>query len=66
MILHEKHLIFFTMVLQVTVWDLNRYGPNDFLGEVVLDLDNIMMNHEPNWYILKPHEESARYPVSNN
>ncbi|CAH0722507.1 unnamed protein product, partial [Brenthis ino] len=47
--------------LEVTVWDLNRYGPNDFLGEVLLDLDNIVMNHEPNWYILKPHEETGGY-----
>ncbi|KAJ0181142.1 hypothetical protein K1T71_003227 [Dendrolimus kikuchii] len=47
--------------LEVTVWDLNRYGPNDFLGEVLLDLDNIMMNHEPNWYILKPHDDSAGF-----
>lgn len=49
---------------QVTVWDLNRYGPNDFLGEVLLDLDNIVMNHEPNWYTLKPHEETASFSVS--
>ncbi|XP_045760839.1 regulating synaptic membrane exocytosis protein 2 isoform X11 [Maniola jurtina] len=47
--------------LEVTVWDLNRYGPNDFLGEVLLDLDTVMMNHEPNWYILKPHEEIPGY-----
>ncbi|XP_034824038.1 regulating synaptic membrane exocytosis protein 1 isoform X2 [Maniola hyperantus] len=47
--------------LEVTVWDLNRYGPNDFLGEVLLDLDTDMMNHEPNWYILKPHEEIPGY-----
>ncbi|XP_041974680.1 regulating synaptic membrane exocytosis protein 2 isoform X4 [Aricia agestis] len=47
--------------LEVTVWDLNRYGPNDFLGEVLLDLDNVVMNHEPNWYLLKPHEDIASY-----
>ncbi|CAB3238482.1 unnamed protein product [Arctia plantaginis] len=47
--------------LEVTVWDLNRYGPNDFLGEVLLDLDNVVMNHEPNWYTLKPHEESGSF-----
>lgn len=46
------------------MWDLNRYGPNDFLGEVLLDLDNIMMNHEPNWYTLKPHEDSSSFYVS--
>ncbi|XP_060810371.1 regulating synaptic membrane exocytosis protein 2 isoform X7 [Amyelois transitella] len=48
-------------VLEVTVWDLNRYGPNDFLGEVLLELDNIVMNHEPNWYTLRPHEESVSF-----
>ncbi|KAJ2946463.1 hypothetical protein O0L34_g12506 [Tuta absoluta] len=47
--------------LEVTVWDLNRYGPNDFLGEVLLDLDNCVMNHEPNWYTLKPHEETSNF-----
>ncbi|CAH0699100.1 unnamed protein product [Spodoptera exigua] len=47
--------------LEVTVWDLNRYGPNDFLGEVLLDLDNIVMNHEPTWYTLKPHEEMGSF-----
>lgn len=52
-------------MLKVTVWDLNRYGPNDFLGEVLLDLDNIVMNHEPNWYTLKPHEEIGSFSVSN-
>ncbi|CAH2068522.1 unnamed protein product, partial [Iphiclides podalirius] len=45
--------------LEVTVWDLNRYGPNDFLGEVLLDLDSVLMNHEPSWYFLKSHEETA-------
>lgn len=48
----------------MTVWDLNRYGPNDFLGEVLLDLDSVMMNHEPNWYTLTLHEESAGFHVS--
>ncbi|XP_037300241.1 regulating synaptic membrane exocytosis protein 2 isoform X2 [Manduca sexta] len=47
--------------LEVTVWDLNRYGPNDFLGEVLLDLDSVVVNHEPNWYTLKPHEEASGY-----
>ncbi|CAG4925399.1 unnamed protein product [Colias eurytheme] len=47
--------------LEVTVWDLNRYGPNDFLGEVLLDLDSMVMNHEPNWYKLKPHDEFAGF-----
>ncbi|XP_023934482.2 regulating synaptic membrane exocytosis protein 2-like isoform X10 [Bicyclus anynana] len=47
--------------LEVTVWDLNRYGPNDFLGEVLLDLDSVIMNQEANWYLLKPHEEIPGY-----
>lgn len=48
----------------MTVWDLNRYGPNDFLGEVLLDLDSILITHEANWYTLKPHEESGSFSVS--
>lgn len=46
------------------MWDLNRFGPNDFLGEVLLDLDSITMGHDYNWYPLKPHEESANLYVS--
>ncbi|XP_063392960.1 regulating synaptic membrane exocytosis protein 2 isoform X12 [Cydia fagiglandana] len=48
-------------ILEVTVWDLNRYGPNDFLGEALLDLDAVVMNNEPCWYPLKPHEENSSF-----
>ncbi|XP_063374166.1 regulating synaptic membrane exocytosis protein 2 isoform X7 [Cydia amplana] len=48
-------------ILEVTVWDLNRYGPNDFLGEALLDLDTVVMNNEPCWYPLKPHEENSSF-----
>ncbi|XP_048005049.1 regulating synaptic membrane exocytosis protein 2 isoform X3 [Leguminivora glycinivorella] len=48
-------------ILEITVWDLNRYGPNDFLGEALLDLDTVVMNNEPCWYPLKPHEENSSF-----
>lgn len=34
---------------------------NDFLGEVVIDLHNQPLDDEPEWFHLKPHQES-NYP----
>ena len=39
------------------MWDFNRHGPNDFLGETVLDISLMPLNDEPEWYYLSTHEE---------
>lgn len=44
-------------VLEVTVWDYVRYGANDFLGEVLLELNVSPLDDEPEWYYLVAHEE---------
>lgn len=45
------------VIIQVTVWDFNRHGPNDFLGETLLDISSMPLNDEPEWYYLTTHEE---------
>ncbi|XP_046989107.1 regulating synaptic membrane exocytosis protein 2 [Schistocerca americana] len=44
-------------ILEVTVWDYVRYGANDFLGEVVIELSVAPLDEEPEWYYLSAHEE---------
>ncbi|XP_068086466.1 regulating synaptic membrane exocytosis protein 2 [Anabrus simplex] len=44
-------------ILEVTVWDYVRYGANDFLGEVVIELNVAPLDEEPEWYYLSAHEE---------
>uniref|UniRef100_A0A336LL41 CSON009705 protein n=1 Tax=Culicoides sonorensis TaxID=179676 RepID=A0A336LL41_CULSO len=44
--------------LEVSVWDYVRYGTNDFLGEVILELGNHPLDDEAEWYILQQHENS--------
>nr|CAD7569270.1 unnamed protein product [Timema californicum] len=44
-------------ILEVTVWDYVRYGANDFLGEVVIELSVAPLDEEPEWYYLTAHEE---------
>lgn len=50
--------------LEVSVWDYVRYGANDFLGEVTLDLGNHPLDDEPEWYILQPHLDTSFHSVS--
>lgn len=51
-------------LLEVSVWDYVRYGANDFLGELTLDLGNHPLDDEPEWYILQPHQHSSFNSVS--
>uniref|UniRef100_T1ITJ4 Regulating synaptic membrane exocytosis protein 2 n=1 Tax=Strigamia maritima TaxID=126957 RepID=T1ITJ4_STRMM len=43
--------------LEITVWNYDRYGSNDFLGEVSVDLATSPMDDEPEWYFLQPHDQ---------
>ncbi|XP_040156378.1 regulating synaptic membrane exocytosis protein 2 isoform X6 [Anopheles arabiensis] len=47
-------------LFEVTVWDYVRYGANDFLGEVIIDLSTHPLDDEAEWYILQPHQETLR------
>ena len=41
-------------VLEVTVWDYDRFGSNEFLGEINLDLGSAttVNNEEAMWHVL--------------
>ncbi|RZF32260.1 hypothetical protein LSTR_LSTR009489 [Laodelphax striatellus] len=43
-------------IVEVTVWDYVRYGANDFLGEVLVELSVALLDNEPDWFHLGPHE----------
>ena len=43
--------------LEVTVWDFDRFGTNDdFLGEVIIELQHSIITEEPEWYHLNMHK----------
>ena len=48
-------------VLEVTVWDYDRFGSNEFLGEILLDLTNIAVkrDEEPLWHPLNLHQNAG-------
>ena len=48
-------------ILEVTVWDYDRFGSNEFLGEVLLDLSNINVanDEEPLWHLLNLHQNAG-------
>ncbi|XP_055680238.1 regulating synaptic membrane exocytosis protein 2 isoform X6 [Lutzomyia longipalpis] len=50
-------------LLEITVWDYVRYGANDFLGEVNLELGNHPLDDEAEWYILQPHQDSPNHTI---
>ncbi len=43
--------------LEITIWDYDRYGANDFLGEVLIELSTAPLDDEGEWYLLATHEE---------
>ncbi|PVD25129.1 hypothetical protein C0Q70_15627 [Pomacea canaliculata] len=43
-------------VLELTVWDYDRFKANDFLGELVLELSEFgFLDNKPHWYPLREH-----------
>ncbi|XP_067615768.1 uncharacterized protein Rim isoform X3 [Eurosta solidaginis] len=46
-------------LLEVTLWDYVRYGANDFIGEVVIDLAHHILDDEAEWYHLQPHQDTS-------
>ncbi|XP_054270630.1 regulating synaptic membrane exocytosis protein 2-like isoform X8 [Macrosteles quadrilineatus] len=44
-------------IVEITVWDYVHYGTNHFLGEVMVELSVALLDNEPEWFHLSPHEE---------
>ncbi|XP_047739944.1 uncharacterized protein LOC125178991 [Hyalella azteca] len=50
--------------LEVTAWNYDQHRPNEFLGEVVLDLsDPTVVNEDPKWYTLQEMVDRADMPA---
>ncbi|XP_052696388.1 regulating synaptic membrane exocytosis protein 1-like isoform X4 [Crassostrea angulata] len=47
------------LLLEITVWDYDRVGPNEFMGEVLLDLHSANLEDDPFWYPLSQHDENS-------
>lgn len=50
--------------LELTVWDLDENGMNEFLGEVVIELATAPLDDQGAWYLLETHEETIAQLVS--
>ncbi|XP_025090830.1 regulating synaptic membrane exocytosis protein 2-like isoform X4 [Pomacea canaliculata] len=46
-------------LLEITVWDYDRIGASEFLGEVLIDLTSANLNDEPYWYQLGHHDDAS-------
>ncbi|XP_067665968.1 regulating synaptic membrane exocytosis protein 2-like isoform X9 [Haliotis asinina] len=46
-------------LLEITVWDYDRIGASEFLGEVLIDLTAANLNDEPYWYQLGHHDDAS-------
>ncbi|XP_069106029.1 regulating synaptic membrane exocytosis protein 2-like isoform X7 [Argopecten irradians] len=50
---------FRSRVLEITVWDYDRIGASEFLGEVLIDIHSSNLNDDPLWYQLGHHDETS-------
>ncbi|RWS30277.1 regulating synaptic membrane exocytosis protein 2-like protein [Leptotrombidium deliense] len=55
-----------TKALEVTLWDYDRFGMNEFLGEVFIELATAPLDDEGEWYLLETHEETVAQLVRTN
>ncbi|XP_076363594.1 uncharacterized protein LOC143253493 isoform X2 [Tachypleus tridentatus] len=45
--------------LEISVWNYDIHKPNEFLGEIILDLsDQTVLREQPQWYKLQPYDEN--------
>ena len=53
-------------VLEVTIWDYDRFGANDFLGEITIDLGNSPLDEEPEWHYLNLYKSGLPEHIKNS
>ncbi|CAG2192916.1 unnamed protein product [Mytilus edulis] len=58
-VLSIKESDFRDHILEVTVWDYNKHGASQFMGEVLIDLNTANMIDDPYWYHLSHHDNSS-------
>ena len=46
-------------VLEVTLWDYDKLGTNEFLGEALLDLSATPLTNHPAWHTLAEMDEDS-------
>ena len=46
-------------VLEVTLWDYDKLGTNEFLGEALLDLQATPLTNHPHWHTLSEMDEDS-------
>lgn len=46
-------------MIEITVWDFDRIGASEFLGEVLIDLTSASLTDEPYWYQLSNHDNTS-------
>ncbi|XP_071081619.1 uncharacterized protein [Haliotis cracherodii] len=51
-------------VLEITLWDYDRFKTNDFLGELILELsEEGFLDNKPHWYPLRDHVACASFEL---
>ncbi|XP_060601574.1 regulating synaptic membrane exocytosis protein 1-like isoform X2 [Ruditapes philippinarum] len=50
---------FVERMIEITVWDFDRIGASEFLGEVLIDLTSACLTDEPYWYQLSNHDNTS-------
>lgn len=60
-----RHSELKSRTLDISLWDYDRYCANEFLGQVVIELANVPLDNEPQWYLLASNEETLAHLVSS-